>query len=188
MMSSQPRTAGPPTDERAGAPTSSSCRPFPTSPAQLPFSGAQLDGLLGHLLARHYPPATVKLYSWHSARIFLACALLAAKATRAQIQAVCRWQTEESLNIYACLGAKQYASLLTDAMAVRIDAARAATLADAVPFIDLEDAQRAAALPASPDAIAGAAAGDAAPTEGHLERAVADLDAAPDPMDDADDD
>ena len=173
-------------DELAGPPMSVALF---TGDDGLPFSGAQLDGLLAHLLARHYPPATVKLYSWHSARIFLACALLAAKATRAQIQAVCRWQTEESLNIYACLGAQQYASLLTDAMAVRIDAARAATLADAVPFIDLEDAQRAAALPAArPDVFAGAAAGDAVPTDGHLERAAADLDAPPDPMDDADDD
>ena len=111
----------------------------------LPFSGAQLDALLHHMLRRHYSDATARNYSWHSARIWLACALLASNASRAQIQAVCRWQTEESLNVYAMLGASQYSALLGSAMAVDIDAARAATLADAVPFIDRDDLHRAAA-------------------------------------------
>ena len=109
----------------------------------LPFSGSQLDTLLHHMLCRTYPAQTAKLYSWHSARIWLACALLASNASRAQIQAVCRWQTEDSLNIYACLGASQYADILSKAMSVRIDAARANSLADAVPFIDISDVRRA---------------------------------------------
>ena len=141
----------------------------------LPFSGAQLDTLLRHMLLRHFPMQTAKLYSWHSARIFLACVLLASKASRAEIQAICRWQTEESLNIYAILGAAQYSQLLTNAMAVRVDAARAATLADAVPFIDRDDLHRAqeATTPRADAALVAAA---------H------DIDADPDPGDDADDD
>ena len=107
----------------------------------LPFSGSQLDTLLHHMLRRQFPAATAKLYSWHSARIWLACALLASKATRAQIQAICRWQTEESLNVYAMLGATQYSELLKGAMAVDIDASRALSLANAVPFIDRQDVQ-----------------------------------------------
>ena len=140
----------------------------------LPFSGSQLDTLLHHMLCRVYTPETARLYSWHSARIYLACALLASKATRAQIQAICRWQTEESLNIYACIGAAQYAELLTNAMTVRIDAARAATLAEAVPFIDISDVRRAQRTQqATDDTMDGAAEG---------------LDNAPIPDDDADQD
>ena len=120
----------------------------------LPFAGYQLDKLLHCMLARHYPPEVVKNYSWHSARIWLATALLAAKATRAQIQAMCRWQTEESLNTYAILGAEQYAQLLGSALDVHIDAARASTLAEAVPFIDRSDVERAAAAQHPLDEVA----------------------------------
>ena len=104
-----------------------------------PFTGHFLDRLLHGLLTRHFPEAVAKNYSWHSCRIWLATALLASGASRAQIQALCRWQTEESLNIYACLGAQQYSLLLAGAFKVRIDAARAATLADAAPFICRND-------------------------------------------------
>ena len=97
--------------------------------------------------------------------------LLAANATRAQIQALCRWQTDESLNVYACLGAAQYSQLLGAAIDVRIDAGRASTLSTAVPFIDVTDLERAQAATAVP-----------------LAASVAIIDDAPDPADDADDD
>ena len=104
-----------------------------------PFTGHFLDRLLHGLLLRHFPESVAKNYSWHSCRIWLATALLASGASRAQIQALCRWQTDESLNVYACLGAEQYARLLAGAFGVRIDAARAATLAEAAPFICRHD-------------------------------------------------
>ena len=59
--------------------------------------------------------AGASLYSWHSARIYLACALFAAGATRPQIQALCRWQSEDSLRVYARLNAERYDSLLSSA-------------------------------------------------------------------------
>ena len=139
-----------------------------TTDAGLPFSGSQLDRLLKYFLLRHFSESVAHNYSWHSARIWLATALLASNATRAQIQALCRWQTEESLNIYACLGAEQYGQLISGALQVRIDAARAATLAGAVPFIDRTDLQRARA-----DAV---------------NHAAADLDQDVAPDDDADED
>ena len=105
----------------------------------LPFTGHFLDRLLHGLLLRHFPEAVARHYSWHSCRIWLATALLASGASRAQIQALCRWQTDESLNIYACLGAQQYSHLLSGAFEVRIDAARATTLAEAIPFICRHD-------------------------------------------------
>jgi hypothetical protein len=59
--------------------------------------------------------------------------------TPVKIQAVCRWQTDESLNIYACMGVKHYTALITQALAQSIDAGRASTLAEALPFIDISD-------------------------------------------------
>ncbi|KAL3907471.1 MAG: hypothetical protein SGPRY_010156 [Prymnesium sp.] len=98
-----------------------------------PFSASQLSTILRRLLARCLPPPTVALYSWHSARIFLATMLLAAGVSRAEIQALCRWQSDESLRIYARLDAKKYASLLGRAMAAHVTTARARNLADALP-------------------------------------------------------
>lgn len=121
-----------------------------TTDEGLPFSDAQLDRLLVCLLARSLPPASVKLYSWHSARIFLATTLLAAGASHPEIQALCRWQTTDSIKIYARLTAPTYASLLGGAMAARVSTARAQNLALAVPFIDLQDIRRAAATSPQP--------------------------------------
>jgi hypothetical protein len=120
-----------------------------------PLSGSQLDSLLSHMLLRHYDERTAKLYSWHSARIWLCCTLAASGCPRHLIQAMCRWQTDESITVYTCLGAEQYSETLKTAMATRIDGARAATLADAAPFIDLEDLQRARAADADALEAAG---------------------------------
>ena len=73
-----------------------------------PFTGAQLDRALHSIIPR-------RAYSWHSARIGLACRLLAAGATAAQIQALCRWQTEDSLRVYARLNPDRYDQLLSSA-------------------------------------------------------------------------
>ena len=111
----------------------------------LPFSGSQLDTLLQHMLRRHFDADTARLYSWHSARIWLCCSLIASNCPRPLVQALCRWQTEQSINVYTCLQPDQYASLLGAAMQVRISGARAATLAAAAPFIDITDVRRHAA-------------------------------------------
>jgi hypothetical protein len=78
-----------------------------------PFTGAVLDGALKCILV--VLGAAASDYSWHSARIYLACALLASKASGPQIQALCRWQSEDSLRIYARLEPRDYRSLLNGA-------------------------------------------------------------------------
>ena len=95
-----------------------------------PFRGSQLDSALRALLSRTggVGAANARNYSWHSARIYLACALLAAGATHAQIQALCRWQTEDSLRIYARLNAGKYASLLSAAAAADVSSVSTASL------------------------------------------------------------
>jgi hypothetical protein len=42
-----------------------------------------------------------KLYTWHSPRIYLATHLLSCNVKPAVIQALLRWQTDESLRAYA---------------------------------------------------------------------------------------
>jgi len=75
-----------------------------------PFRGSQLDSALASILRGLGVPA--RSYSWHSARIRLACCLLEAGASSAQVQALCRWQTEDSLRVYARLNPDKYKSLL----------------------------------------------------------------------------
>lgn len=105
----------------------------------MPFSGPQLDAALRHLLLRSQPKNTASLYSWHSARIFLATMLFAAGVSRAEIQVLCRWQSDESLRIYARLDAAKSASFLGRAMASRATTSRAHNLAEALPFLRASD-------------------------------------------------
>jgi hypothetical protein len=105
----------------------------------LPFSGYQLDRALRNILEDTLPPDTCKLYSWHSARIFLATMLMESGASHAQIRALCRWQTDDSIAIYARLNSLKYKHLLQSAMRANVTTARANNLAHALPFIDIAD-------------------------------------------------
>ena len=67
-------------------------------------------------------------YSWHSARIYLACSLLAAGASHAQIQALCRWQTEDSLRVYARLNPSSYDKLLSRAAGAQVESVSVGSL------------------------------------------------------------
>ena len=50
------------------------------------------------------PAAIIGTISWHSARVGLACSLLAANRSPETIQAPLRWRSVESLRAYACIG------------------------------------------------------------------------------------
>ena len=78
-------------------------------------------------------------YSWHSARIYLACSLLDAGASNGQIQAMCRWLSEESLHIYARMNETTYTYWLQRALTANVNSVRATSLAARCPLI--EDAQ-----------------------------------------------
>jgi hypothetical protein len=81
------------------------------------------------------PPQQVKFLTWHSARVYLACALLAAGRSPETIQAMLRWQTVDSLRIYACLSASAYAAHLDAALVAPIAAIRGAH----IPLMDSID-------------------------------------------------
>ena len=115
-----------------------------------PFADSQLDHLLKIILNEALPPATAKLYSWHSARIFLATVLAESGASARQIRALCRWQTDEALKIYIRLNSRKCKTLLDGAMAARVTTARTNQLQDALPFLDLHDVLRATARQKTP--------------------------------------
>lgn len=124
--------------------------PLFSTDSGLPFSSSQLASILRRLLYRCLPPDTARLYSWHSARIFLATMLLQSGASRAVIQALCRWQTDESINIYARLDASRYASYLNAAMRAKVTTGRAQNLGNVIPLIDVRYIPR-CPPPLSPD-------------------------------------
>ena len=94
----------------------------------LPFKGDYLDRLLPKLLSPIVGPSRVSVYSWHSFRIMLACALLAKGASRGMIQSLCRWQSEESLNVYARLNPATYAYWLVRSVHADVSSVSTANL------------------------------------------------------------
>ena len=64
--------------------------------------------MLEKMLKQHRSAGEMKNLTWHSFRVWLAMALLEAGASPAQIQALLRWQTDDSLRLYARLTAKSY--------------------------------------------------------------------------------
>ena len=106
------------------------------------FTGYALDSTLQAMLLSFLPPARVALYSWHSARIYLACALKAAGASPGQIQALCRWVSEQSLHIYARLNETTYSYWLGRAMAAPVNSTRTTSLAAGLPPLDDDEIVR----------------------------------------------
>lgn len=54
-------------------------------------------------------------YSWHGYRASLACSLLQAGRSNAEIMSLCRWQTKDSLLVYAQLDHVNYSEMLRQA-------------------------------------------------------------------------
>ena len=69
---------------------------------------SEADVVFRDLVVAAFPTADPSRWSLHSLRIGAACALLAARASHAQIQAVCRWRSTKSVDIYARLGPTDY--------------------------------------------------------------------------------
>jgi hypothetical protein len=94
-----------------------------------------VSALRAWIAACGVPPQQLKFMTWHSARVYLACALLAAGRSPETIQALLRWQTVDSLRIYACLSAGAYAAHLDAARGASIAAIRGAH----IPLVDSID-------------------------------------------------
>jgi hypothetical protein len=95
---------------------------FSSSPSFEPMRHHDLDDSLKVLLRDAFGSVLARNYSWHSFRIGLACALLAAGAPESTILALCRWRSPSSLRIYARLSFDEYASWLEAAEAQHVQA------------------------------------------------------------------
>jgi hypothetical protein len=80
--------------------------------SQQPLKARVMADAMYHWVKGFVGLEAAKLYTWHSGRIFLACALSALGVKPAVIQTMLRWQTEESLRIYARMSMHNYGSLL----------------------------------------------------------------------------
>ena len=97
------------------------------------LTGNFMDNMVKYALkALGLTDEEAKLYSPHSFRIYLACALKAAGKSDSEIQMMCRWQSLDSLRLYARMGHVQYCALLRDARA----ADSKAITVSAIPIID----------------------------------------------------
>jgi len=103
-----------------------------------PFLAGHLDTMLRAMLVVTVGAAEATKFSWHSMRIWLACSLLASGASHAQIQALCRWRSDEALAIYARLNQTTYAALLWRALVADVNSVRMNQL----PDVDAEDVFR----------------------------------------------
>ena len=98
------------------------------------FKQCHVEPLFDHvLLLIGVPAQQIKCYSFHSFRIFLACALLARGASDSMIQAMLRWQTPQSLRVYARINASQYGSVIEDALLADISSVQAHNLPTTEP-------------------------------------------------------
>ena len=70
--------------------------------------------------------AQAALYSFHSARAHLACALAAAKRPPDIIQALLRWQSVDSLRVYVAFNPADYAAHITAAQSATVAGIRGA--------------------------------------------------------------
>ena len=103
-----------------------------------PFTHSFLDKLL-HAMLRSLglTETEARRYSWHSFRVFLACALLAQGCDGPTIQCMLRWRTPEALRLYARLNAEAYSQRLQSA--IRADISSVRTTMWRLPTVDAHD-------------------------------------------------
>ena len=77
-----------------------------------PLTGSNMDKLMTAAVSAI---GCDKKYSWHGYRASLACSLLQAGRTNSEIMSLCRWQSEDSLLVYAQLDHVHYSEMLQQA-------------------------------------------------------------------------
>ena len=101
-----------------------------------PFSASSLDTLLSNLLRKVVPKKEAELYSWHSFRIALACALMHSGVPPEEIQRICRWESLQSLRIYGRFEGSAYIERLSRIKGVNLSRVQMADLEGQLPRID----------------------------------------------------
>lgn len=137
------------------------------TPLFVHFSGrawqhGQLDDIFTEFLrAAGVPEDTTKLFSMHSWRVCLACALLAASASTATILCMLRWKSTEALNIYARLNMDEYADEFALAGQAAISSVRTTSLSTLMQSVGPVDGTMVAAFQTAWADAASAASFDA---------------------------
>ena len=93
-----------------------------------PVTGVCMAAAMYAAMSRIIGAPRATLFTWHSARISLATHLLKCKVPPATIQAMLRWQTDESLRAYARLSMTESAALLDNAAKATIAAVQSTNL------------------------------------------------------------
>ena len=101
------------------------------------FTHYQLDQALKLLLTQGagVPEGDLENYSVHSFRIFVACALLAAKAPRWLIKRMLRWRGDESLEVYARLNNTEWSEWTSKL----VDVAVQSTISSRLSYMDFSE-------------------------------------------------
>lgn len=108
---------------------------FVSDPASfLPLTHSMVDTVLQHFFHLVLPTGCASRYSFHSFRIGLACAMLAAGESSEVIQAHCRWRTDQSIRIYARPNADQFARRISMACTQRASSVVVANRLNDVPL------------------------------------------------------
>ena len=99
------------------------------------FTASQVDAAFALCLAEgaRVPDEELQNYSFHSFRIWLACALLSCDTPRWLIKRMLRWRGDESLDIYARVSDDQWQLRLDQCLAATVDA----SLVPRLPTLDV---------------------------------------------------
>ena len=104
-------------------------RPLFRADSGKPFTGTQVDtGLRDMLAALGIEGLDAKKYSWHSYRIWLACALDNINCPPSKIKRILRWISDESLQTYCRENAEMYSAWLDQAATAVVDPVQTAHL------------------------------------------------------------
>ena len=118
-----------PADKRRSSPLFSPSRS--TTLTGKPWVSGQVATIFGLMVQSVVGVEAAKVYTVHSFRIYLACALLEAGASAGTIQCMLRWRSDDALRIYARINDYKYADWLDKAAGSSISSIRTTTAATA---------------------------------------------------------
>ena len=111
-----------------GPQSRASSKPVFVGNDRVPLSGSSMATALYRAMNLLVGPSRAKLYTWHSGRVSLATHLLKCNVPPATIQAMLRWQTEESLRAYARLSMQDCGHMLDRAAKANIASVQSANM------------------------------------------------------------
>ena len=101
---------------------------FSPTGGKAPFTTDTLQRRFNEVLVHALGENEAKRRSWHSMRVTVATALNTAKRSDGAVQCICRWKTLEAMRLYAKMDPTEYADLVDEITATRIDVTKARSL------------------------------------------------------------